>query len=213
MTSRLNTLRAPGTTTAQMLDPDPLHPELQAVDWVVVELRPLGAPTQIAAAQPCLLRRNGAVHRPDALTSPEFLVAQSAYFISIRHRHHVGVITSPANVLNQSTPFVVNFADGSTPVNGGPNAQKLNGSKLALWPGDVRFNRNVQYTGQNNDRDPILVRIGGLVPTNTVQGYFPEDVNLDGVAKYTGINNGRDKVLQTIGGVVPTNIRLDHLPN
>jgi len=201
------------TTTAQMLDPDPLRPELQAVDWVVVELRPLNAPAQIAAAQPCILRRNGAVHRPDAVAAPEFRVEQGDYLIAIRHRNHLGIISSSAFLLDQSVPLVLNFSDGSTPVNGGPNALKPNGTKLALWPGDVHFNRNVQYTGQNNDRDPILVRIGGVVPTNTVQGYFPEDVNLDGVVKYTGTNNDRDKVLQTIGGVVPTNIRLDHLPN
>lgn len=201
------------TTTPQMLDPDPLVPELQAVDWVVVELRPLNAPTQIAAAQPCILRRNGNVHRPDALASPEFLVAHSSYFISVRHRNHLGIITSSALLLNQSSPVLLDFSDGSTPVNGGSNALKPNGIKLALWPGDVRFNRNVQYAGQNNDRDPILVRIGGVVPTNTAQGYFNEDINLDGVVKYTGTNNDRDKVLQTIGGVVPTNIRLDHLPN
>ncbi|MCC6541110.1 MAG: delta-60 repeat domain-containing protein [Flavobacteriales bacterium] len=200
-------------TTPQLLDPDPLQPELQAVDWVVVELRPLTTPTQIAAAQPCLLRRNGEVHRPDALATPEFLVAQSEYFISVRHRNHLGIITASSIQLDQAVPLVLNFSDGSAPVNGGPNALKPNGSKLALWPGDVRFNRNVQYAGQNNDRDAILVRIGGVVPTNTVQGYSPEDVNLDGVVKYAGTNNDRDKVLQTVGGVVPTNIRLDHLPN
>jgi uncharacterized delta-60 repeat protein len=201
------------TTTPQMLDPDPLQPELQAVDWVVVELRPFSDPTEVVSAQACLLRRNGVIHRPDMLAAPEFLVGQASYFIAVRHRNHLGIISSTAFIMDQSVPLVLNFSDGSTPVNGGPNALKPNGTKLALWPGDVRFNRNVQYAGQNNDRDPILVRIGGVVPTNTAQGYYPEDVNLDGVVKYTGTNNDRDKVLQTIGGVVPTNIRLDHLPN
>lgn len=201
------------TTTPQMLDPDPLHPELQAVDWVVVELRRNTDPSDIVSAQACLLRRNGAIHRPDLQAAPEFLVEQASYFITVRHRNHLGIISASAIQLDQPVPLVLNFSDGSTPVNGGANALKPNGTKLALWPGDVRFNRNVQYTGQNNDRDPILVRIGGVVPTNTVQGYFNEDVNLDGVVKYAGTNNDRDKVLQTIGGVVPTNIRVDDLPN
>ena len=30
------------------------------------------------------------------------------------------------------------------------------------------MNVTVRYTGTNNDRDPILVNIGGTVPTNTV---------------------------------------------
>jgi len=199
--------------TPQMLDPDPLHPELQAVDWVVVELRDVGSPNTILGASACILRRNGIIYRPDVLEAPEFALPQSNYFVSVRHRNHLGIITNAPIALDQPTPTVLNFANGSVTLSGGASALKPNGDKFALWPGDVRFNRNVQYTGLNNDRDPIIVRIGGLIPTNTVQGYFPEDVNLDGVVKYTGTNNDRDKVLQTIGGAVPTNIRLDHLPN
>jgi uncharacterized delta-60 repeat protein len=201
------------TTTPQMLDPDPLQPELQAVDWVIVELRSVSSPNTILAASPGLLRRNGSITKANELSPSEFALELDEYFISVRHRNHLGVITLQPVSFDQPVPVVLNFSDGSTPVNGGSNALKSNGTKLALWPGDVRFNRNVQYAGQNNDRDPILVRIGGVVPTNTAQGYYPEDVNLDGVVKYTGTNNDRDKVLQTIGGVVPTNIRLDHLPN
>jgi hypothetical protein len=31
----------------------------------------------------------------------------------------------------------------------------------------------VKYTGANNDRDPILVNIGGTVPTNTRVATLP----------------------------------------
>jgi hypothetical protein len=31
----------------------------------------------------------------------------------------------------------------------------------------------VQYTGANNDRDPILVNIGGVIPTNTRAQQLP----------------------------------------
>lgn len=201
------------TTTPQMLDPDPLHPELQAVDWVVVELRPSSSPGTVVAAQACLLRRNGLIHRPDVMAVPEFFVEQAQYFVSVRHRNHLGIMSSTAYWMDQPTSLLLNFAGGTTPVTGQADAMKPNGNKLALWPGDVWFNGNVQYAGLNNDRDPILLRIGGTVPTNTAQGYFSEDVNLDGVVKYAGTNNDRDKVLQTIGGTVPTNIRYDHLPN
>jgi hypothetical protein len=70
----------------------------------------------------------------------------------------------------------------------------------------------LSYTGSGNDRDPILVRIGGIVPTNAVTGYHPEDINLDGSVRYTGSANDRDIILQNIGGVVPTNTRLEQLP-
>jgi hypothetical protein len=70
----------------------------------------------------------------------------------------------------------------------------------------------LRYTGANNDRDPILQRVGGTVPTGTVNGYHPEDVNLDGQVRYTGVANDRDIILQNIGGSVPTAVRPDGLP-
>ncbi len=87
----------------------------------------------------------------------------------------------------------------------------VNGIKV-LWAGDVNGDGVIRYTGGDNDRDPILVRVGGLVPTSTVSGYFEEDVNMDGTVKYTGQNNDRDPILPNIGGVVPTNTRIQQLP-
>lgn len=64
----------------------------------------------------------------------------------------------------------------------------------------------------DNDRDPVLVRIGGVVATNTVDGYFPEDVNLNGQVKYTGTGNDLYPILQTIGGGAATNVRYEQVP-
>ena len=76
----------------------------------------------------------------------------------------------------------------------------------------IRDSNELLYTGQGNDRDPILTLIGGVVPTNTTAGYYLEDVNMDGVARYTGTNNDRDIILENIGGTVPTNSRAEQLP-
>ena len=77
---------------------------------------------------------------------------------------------------------------------------------------DVNRDGMVKYVGANNDRDPILLAIGGSVPTNFITGYRIEDTNLDGVVKYTGFANDRDVILLNIGGTVPTSIRLQQLP-
>ncbi len=69
---------------------------------------------------------------------------------------------------------------------------------------DATGNGELKYIGGGNDRDPILVAIGGSTPTNTVNGYRLEDVNLDGTVKYTGANNDRDPILANIGGSTPT---------
>ena len=70
----------------------------------------------------------------------------------------------------------------------------------------------MKYAGSGNDRDPILVRIGGVVPTAVVLGYSELDVNLDGVTKYAGPNNDRDLILVNVGGNVPTAVRQEQLP-
>ncbi|HRH37993.1 MAG TPA: hypothetical protein PK760_06595 [Flavobacteriales bacterium] len=91
-------------------------------------------------------------------------------------------------------------------------APKCGGVECHMVPGNVHGDNHISYLGPNNDRDPILVRVGGTVPTNTVSGYYPEDVDLDGIVKYVGVNNDRDMILQTIGGVAPTNVVLGQTP-
>jgi hypothetical protein len=106
---------------------------------------------------------------------------------------------------------LVDFTASATATFGTDARRNMNGV-MALWAGDVNDDGVVKYTNTTNDRDPILVKIGGTVPTATTTGYWPEDVNLDGVVKYTGAANDRDPILANIGGVVPTNTRVQQLP-
>ncbi len=78
--------------------------------------------------------------------------------------------------------------------------------------GDGTGDNVVMYTGTGNDRDLVLSRIGGSVPTLTAIGYYREDVNMDGVVKYTGSANDRDPILVNVGGTVPTATRAAQLP-
>ena len=83
---------------------------------------------------------------------------------------------------------------------------------MLLWAGNTEPDQELLYTGQNNDRDLILLTIGGITPTNSVTGYLLADVNLDGTVLYTGQNNDRDIILTNIGGVVPTATVLEQMP-
>ena len=130
--------------------------------------------------------------------------------MAIRHRNHLGVCTFNTVPITL-TPTVVDFTDGSTPTYG-TDAQDNSTGVFTMWSGDGFADGVIKYTGPNNDRDEILVEIGGAVPTNTSSGYLQEDLNLDGTVKYTGVNNDRDLILQNIGGTVPTNTRTEQLP-
>lgn len=181
------------------------------VDWVLVELRRKTDPTQIIATKSALLERDGDVIGRDGYYRLLFNVPAQEYFIAVRHRNHLGVMTSSAKAIGINDTGV-DFTRGSELTYGNSARTVLGNGTYALWAGDVNSDGALLYTGQNNDRDRILVTIGGLVPTNTAPGYSRSDVNLDGVSKYTGSANDRDIILQNIGGTVPTSVRFQQLP-
>lgn len=181
------------------------------VDWVVVELRSATTPTQILASRCALLQSDGDVVDVDGTSALMYDLPAASYRIAIKHRNHLGVITANAIALS-STSATVDFSDGSVALFGGGDATKAAGTRRLLYAGDVTGNGQLKYAGQANDRDPILLSLGGLLPNNTVSGYFTEDVNMDGVVRYTGTGNDRDIILVNIGGVVATNVRNASLP-
>jgi hypothetical protein len=82
-----------------------------------------------------------------------------------------------------------------------------------LWSGDAFRDGVLRYVGEQNDRDPLLLFIGGSVPTNvSAPGYHQLDISMDGVVRYVGEGNDRDPILVGVGGSVPTNIRAEQLP-
>jgi uncharacterized delta-60 repeat protein len=177
------------------------------VDWVIVELRSAADPAIPVSTRYLLLQRDGDITDLDGGT-PRFPVAPGDYHVAALHRFHMGVVT--LNAMTLATSVVngpVDLSDPAVAVHGGSDARKALGVVRVLHAGDVSFNDRIQYVGSGNDRDPILLRVGGSVPTNTVSGYFQEDVNLDGIVRYAGALNDRDPVLSSIGGSTPQNIR------
>ncbi|MBL7963540.1 MAG: hypothetical protein JNM31_06815 [Flavobacteriales bacterium] len=180
------------------------------VDWVMVELRHPAAPTVVLERRAALLQRDGEIVALDGVSPLEFCQAGGAYHVAIRHRNHLGVMTASPVALS-GAPFALDLTQGVIALFG-VNAQRVLFNAHALWQGNVMPDAVVKYSGSSNDRDPILSRIGGVVPTAMVSGYWPEDVTLDGTVKYTGSGNDRDPILLTIGGAVPTNTRNEQLP-
>ncbi len=89
---------------------------------------------------------------------------------------------------------------------------KTVGAYRVLRTGNSFRNTNIKYTGSQNDRDPILIRVGSITPNNTANGYFQEDVNLNGQVKYTGSANDRDPILLNVGSIAPNNTVTEQLP-
>lgn len=185
------------------------------VDWVRVELRPAATPGTVIAAVQALLQRDGDVVAMDGVSPVSFTIAPGDHYIAVRHRNHLAMMTAVPMVFSEGSPVVVDFTLATTST-WGTNARKTIGPRMLAWAGNAYIDATpadvLKYTGVNNDRDPILARIGGVVPTGTATGYFLEDVNLNGTVKYTGSANDRDPILGNIGGVVPTAMRTEQLP-
>lgn len=181
------------------------------VDWVVVELRSPSTPSQVVATRSALLQADGDIVAVDGVSDVSLNAVTGAYHVAVRHRNHLGIMTASAHALS-STATLKDLSNGSVALYGGAAATKTVGSRSVMYSGDVNLNSILRYTGQANDRDPILQRIGGSMPTAAVTGYFVEDVNLDGVVRYVGSNNDRDPILTNIGGSLPTASRNASLP-
>jgi hypothetical protein len=180
------------------------------IDWVVLELRDKNDNTSVLHSRSALLQADGDVVDMDGFSAVLFPAPADDYYLAVSHRNHLAVMTMNSIALS-GTAAAIDLTDGSTDTHGTDAQREVVGTYM-LWAGDVTFDGIIRYTGQDNDRDPILSSIGGFVPTNTVTGYSGTDVNMDGTTKYTGLANDRDIILQNIGGVVPTNVRVEQVP-
>jgi len=185
----------------------------QAVlDWILVELRSKNDIANIIASKAAILCRNSTIVGADGnlLT---FTVPADDYFVAVIHRNHLGIVTAAPHSLNPSGITMMNLSDGSVPLNGGiANAQVLENNTYLMYAGDVNGDQILKYAGAGNDRDLVLLQIGGSVPTNVLSSYERADINLDGQIKYTGASNDRDPILLNVGGSIPTNTKSAELP-
>ena len=186
------------------------------VDWVVVEARSAVVPYAVLASRSALVKRDGLVTSTDGTSAVTLAVPSGNYRIAIRHRNHLGIMTSTSRALSMTTA-TVDFSTTSNATLYGSDAQKTITIGInpvqAMWAGDANFNGSLQYTGANNDRDPMLVSIGSTTPNNTLTGlYTTNDVNMDGQVQYTGNGNDRDPILVNVGATTPNNTRVAQLP-
>jgi hypothetical protein len=196
------------TTTAAVLSNTGPN---SVVDWVVVELRNKLNSAEVLATRSALLLRNGNVVDVDGVSDVPFERSPDDYFIALRHRNHLGIMTAQSLALD-ATPDLLDLSGGTVPLYGGAAATRTIAGVNTMFAGDANGDGTVRYTGLDNDRDLILIRVGGVVPTNSWAGYSGTDINMDGLARYTGGGNDRDVILVNIGGAAVTGTRTASLP-
>lgn len=173
------------------------------VDWVFIEIRDAGQSSLVLATLPALLQRDGEVVSPtgDAIL---YLpgIPEGDYFVAIRHRNHIGLITADPVYLATGNIPTVDFRSLTSDVEGGDNGGKITSDmQRALWPGDLNGDRDVIYQGPRNDIFYLFSHVLSDVDNfdhiaNYISyGYHNADFNMDGKAIYQGPNNDRALLL------------------
>lgn len=182
------------------------------VDWVWLELRNASNPIQVVATRAALVRRDGNVVAMDGASPVGFLgLANGNYYVALRHRNHLGVMTASPVALNGTTAANINFTSPSTATYG-TNARKNISGVMVLWAGDVNGDGVVRYTGANNDKDALLTFVGLATPSRVLGLYHRSDLNLNGQNRYVGPFNDKDVILNAVGLANPTTIITEQIP-
>jgi len=143
-----------------------------ATDWVLVELRNGTNPNEVLAQRAAILLNNGVIRNAtgsatDAVTFTG-IASGSNYFISVKHRNHVPVMSATPVQLPNATAYDFT-ASAAAAANTGQMVQVAAG-KYALWAGDFDGNGVVSVHDFNYYTPQV----------NPALQYADGDLNLDG---------------------------------
>ena len=198
------------------------------VDWIFVEVRDGANFNNVVATKYALIQRDGDIVSCIDGTSPLYFscVCPGDYYLSVKHRNHLGVMTGTVVTLGASTTSF-NFSDPSANVwvkPGYPTTitntpRKTVGAVATMWGGDANTNKNAKYNGTANDKEQILYDFGVSSNTNDIlyQVYKNSDLNMDAKVKYNNSDNDKNWLLNLIlisaSPSTPNIIISQHTPN
>ena len=165
------------------------------VDWVWLELRSATNNQRLINGRSALVQRDGDIVDLDGTSSVVMQAAPTNYFVVIKHRNHLGVMSSATANLSDLNTTIIDFTDSSFSTFGSNAQVVLNSGDTALWSGDTNSDDSIIFSGGNNDVNPIkdfiLADPGNILNfiTYASMGYLFQDIDLDGLAKFSGALN------------------------
>ncbi|MBK7883799.1 MAG: hypothetical protein IPJ81_08355 [Chitinophagaceae bacterium] len=186
--------------------------EQAIVDWVWVQLHDSKDSCKIISTQSGLVLRNGdviAVNGSTELTFPN--LENGNYFVSVRHRNHIGAMTKVPIQINNIGSASVDFTNINTETFGA-DAQKIYPNNVkALWGGNTNANKLITYNGNNNDREYILNCLNGDPAAVLNNVYSTCDVNMNGLVSYNFPANDAQEILANLDNN-PFGSRIEQIP-
>ncbi|QRM89449.1 hypothetical protein FG167_09470 [Lacinutrix sp. WUR7] len=173
------------------------------VDWVWIEIRSDMDNTFIVDDKSALLQRDGDVVDIDGLSNIYLEGYTDPYYIVVRHRNHLSVMTQNPIALSVSPTFI-DFTNSATATFGNNAQISLLSGANALWAGNVNGDSLIQYSGTTPDAPSILSEVlndpGNVLnfPTFLATGYNVHDVDMNGNIQYTGTTPDTPFILQNV---------------
>jgi hypothetical protein len=165
------------------------------VDWVLVQFRSKLNASQVLYSKAFFLNSDGQLINPNdgAVGAKVTGVPKDQYYIAVKHRNHLGVMTAnPVDLTAGAAAF--DFTSPLSSVYGTNPLYDWGGSGImTLWSGDTDGDGTVQYTTDFSDVYPITTWVytdpgndPDFLEWYVVENvYDPADANLDGTVQYT----------------------------
>jgi SprB repeat len=174
------------------------------VDWVFLQLRSGSDSNIVLASRSALIQRDGDVVSEDGVSPVTFKgIAPGNYFISIKHRTHLGIMNLAPIYLTEAGT-IMDYTDVSFPlysrasINNNPSpltgATRIMSGKRAMYTGNcniatTEWSRYIHYSNTvNSDRTSMFAIVGS---TGTLTGYTIFDIDMNGYARFNGFNSDR----------------------
>jgi len=177
------------------------------VDWVFLELRSASDAKTIITTRAGLIQRDGDIVEVDGVSTLQFMVPDERYYIAVKHRNHLGVMTREPVDFSAEESILVDFSDPNMATYG-TNAQTKINETMTLWGGNANPDKHIILAGGGlglPDRDMIFFDIflslwfanpdTPITYNSVLQGYYGSDTNLDGKVKYQGPSNDIDAII------------------
>lgn len=174
------------------------------VDWVLVQLHRT-SDNAVVSQRAVLLQKDGDIVDTDGV-SPVNLAGNAAgsYFVSIKHRNHVGIRSAASlgllKVTNTPYNFTTALAQALAPSSSTAMTNKYGTatttSNFLMWAGNGNTNGTLRYAGAQNDETVLLnnAPLSGNKIT-VASGYFLSDYNMNGIVRYAGSQNDENILL------------------
>ena len=160
------------------------------VDWLLIELRDANDNTQIVAQKAALLLADGNIVNADGTTlSFENIAANQNYFIVVRHRNHLDIMSS--NAVSFASNAAYDMSVPSNVMGSTAQLQALSNGKYALLAGDFDASGHINFTdinlyfGESAALNEYLISDGDLNATTTVSdmNFMLKNINKQGISQ------------------------------